>query len=182
MLFLSKYRRPFRVPGVVVCCSFPSTVDNTIAHIVPPDTVLPNKCACACVGRLFLIPGHMQSIRHYLHNIHYILCSRCNAATGTMARAWARTGGLSWPPGGSRRMRRPVNLKSLHNAPFFQNGAKSGFEMCFGLSTLGAGAKTRLESRIKKFTPHCICRPTRRQTLCPRPPKTLRSCGKAPKR
>ena len=27
-------------------------------------------------------------------------------------------------------------------------------------STLGAGAKTRLESRIKKFTPHCICRPS----------------------
>ena len=27
-------------------------------------------------------------------------------------------------------------------------------------STLGAGAKTRLESRIKKFTPHCIYRPT----------------------
>ena len=57
--------------------------------------------------------------------------------------------------------------------------------MCFGLSTLGAGAKTRLhtpkavtyheqphycrfmighslgrtESRIKEFTPHCVCRP-----------------------
>ena len=31
--------------------------------------------------------------------------------------------------------------------------------MCFGPSTLGAGAKTRLESRIKKFTPHCGCRP-----------------------
>ena len=30
--------------------------------------------------------------------------------------------------------------------------------MCFGPSTLGAGAKTRLESRIKKCTPHCICR------------------------
>ena len=43
---------------------------------------------------------------------------------------------------------------------FFQNGAKSGFEMCFGPSTLGAGAKTRRESRIKEFTPHCICRPT----------------------
>ena len=28
----------------------------------------------------------------------------------------------------------------------------------FGPSTLGAGAKTRLESRIKKFTPHCVCR------------------------
>ena len=23
---------------------------------------------------------------------------------------------------------------------------------------MGAGAKTRLESRIKKFTPHCVCR------------------------
>ena len=32
--------------------------------------------------------------------------------------------------------------------------------MCFGPSTLGAGAKTRLESRIKKFTPHCIYRPS----------------------
>ena len=38
-------------------------------------------------------------------------------------------------------------------------GAQFGFEMCFfGPSTLGAGAKTRLESRIKKFTPHCVCR------------------------
>ena len=55
---------------------------------------------------------------------------------------------------------RPVNLKFLHNAPFFQNGlqAKSGFDMCFGPSTLGAGAKTRLESRIKEITPHCVCR------------------------
>ena len=55
------------------------------------------------------------------------------------------------------RTNTPVNLKFLHIAPFFQNGAKSGFEMCFGLSTLGAGAKTRLESRLKKFTPHCVC-------------------------
>ena len=32
--------------------------------------------------------------------------------------------------------------------------------MCFdiGSITLGAGAKTRLESSITKFTPHCICR------------------------
>ena len=33
--------------------------------------------------------------------------------------------------------------------------------MCFGqhlVSTLGAGAKTRLESRIKKYKPHCVCR------------------------
>ena len=31
--------------------------------------------------------------------------------------------------------------------------------MCFGPGTVGDGAKTRLESRIKKFTPHCVCRP-----------------------
>ena len=29
----------------------------------------------------------------------------------------------------------------------------------FGPSTLGAGAKTRLESRLKKSTPHIVCRP-----------------------
>ena len=62
------------------------------------------------------------------------------------------------PQQSPRQQQRPVNLKSLHNAPFFQNGGKSAFEMCFGPSTLGAGAKTRLESRIKEFTPHCVCR------------------------
>ena len=36
-------------------------------------------------------------------------------------------------------------------------------------STLGAGAKTRLESRIKKFTPHCIFR-------CPRSSQCCRAC------
>ena len=46
-----------------------------------------------------------------------------------------------------------------HRSSFlFRNVAKTGFEMCFGPSTLGAGAKARLkarlESRIKKFTPH----------------------------
>ena len=83
---------------------------------------------------------------------------------------------------------RQSQILTTRPAPFSQNGlqAKSGFEMCFGLSTLGAGAKTRLrtpkavtyheqphyrrfmighslghmESRIKKFTPHCVCRPT----------------------
>ena len=47
-------------------------------------------------------------------------------------------------------------VSNCNSRPIFQNGAKSGFEMCFGPSTLGAGAKTRLESRIKKFTPHCV--------------------------
>ena len=50
-------------------------------------------------------------------------------------------------------------LNSYTPPLFFINGAKSGFEMCFGPSTLGAGAKTRLESRIKEFTPHCVFRP-----------------------
>ena len=62
-----------------------------------------------------------------------------------------------------------ASQSQIHNAPFFQNGlqAKSGFEMCFGLGTLGAGAKTRLhtpkavtyhEFRLKEFTPHCVYR------------------------
>ena len=48
---------------------------------------------------------------------------------------------------------------SYTTPPFFQNGlqAKSGFEMCFGPSTLGAalgaGAKTRLESSKRSFNP-----------------------------
>ena len=33
-----------------------------------------------------------------------------------------------------------------------QNGAKSGFEMCFGPTTLGAGAKPRLKSSIQKVS------------------------------
>ena len=53
------------------------------------------------------------------------------------------------------------NDQNLISLPLFPNGlqAKSGFEMCLGPGTLGAGAKTRLKSRINKFTPHCICRP-----------------------
>ena len=49
------------------------------------------------------------------------------------------------------------NLTSYHRSPFFQNGAKHGFEWLIGPSTLGPVAKTRLESRMKKFTPHCMC-------------------------
>ena len=60
------------------------------------------------------------------------------------------------------------NCHPQDRAPFFQNGAKSGFEMCFGPSTLGAGAKTRLESRIKEITPHCVC-----NHKCQTPPSSL---------
>ena len=51
----------------------------------------------------------------------------------------------------------------LTSRPFFQYGlqAASGFGMCFdsGPITVGAGAKTRLKSRINKYTQHFMCRP-----------------------
>ena len=37
-----------------------------------------------------------------------------------------------------------------------QKGATSGFEMCFGTSTFGAGPNARLESSIEKFKPHVM--------------------------
>ena len=40
-------------------------------------------------------------------------------------------------------------ISNLTSRPFFPKWRK----------IQGAGAKTRLESRIKKFTPHCVCRP-----------------------
>ena len=46
----------------------------------------------------------------------------------------------------------PLSVKVVRT--LCPNGAKSGFEMYFGPSTQGAGTKSRLESRIKKFTPH----------------------------
>ena len=59
----------------------------------------------------------------------------------------------------------------LHRTPFFQIGAQSGFEMCFGPSTLRAGAKARVETRVKRFTPHCVCRAAGRCHV-PRPQRT----------
>ena len=62
-------------------------------------------------------------------------------------------------------MARQSHITSL---PLFQNGAKSGFEMCFAIAIgsqqrqsvhKGPGGKTRLESRIKKFKSHLIHRP-----------------------
>ena len=52
--------------------------------------------------------------------------------------------------------------KSISNSdttPLFFKMAQNLDLRCV-LVPLGAGAKTRLESRIKKFTPHCVCRPT----------------------
>ena len=52
------------------------------------------------------------------------------------------------------RLARP---KCYRCAPVCQNGAQSGRVMCFDI---GPRHQTRLESRIKKCTPHCICRVT----------------------
>ena len=49
-------------------------------------------------------------------------------------------------------------LTASHHALYFsvQNGANLNLRCVFGPSTLGARAKTRLLSRIMKFTPRCI--------------------------
>ena len=55
-----------------------------------------------------------------------------------------------WHPRAVQRGR-PVNLKFLHHAPFFQNGlqAKSGFKMCFGIGSQHLGCWGQNTSRIQ---------------------------------
>ena len=56
----------------------------------------------------------------------------------------------------------PVSNHSI-TPPVFKMACKQNLDLRCVLisdpSTLGAGAKTRLASRIKTFTPHCVCRP-----------------------
>ena len=139
----------------------------------------PGTCMRGHIGNRvgFIIDDHHYQFRHNSHAFANPRgrkgkcpqpCSRCVSLRAHVCPVWAclwlmrlsvhgRMG--TWCAGVlcQRACAGPINLKFLHNAPFFQNGAKSGFEMCFGLSTLGAGAKSRLESRIKRFTPHCVC-------------------------
>ena len=49
---------------------------------------------------------------------------------------------------------------NLHHALLFKMAQNLDLRCGFGPSALGAGAKTRFESRIKKFTAHCVCRPS----------------------
>ena len=42
-----------------------------------------------------------------------------------------------------------VNHNLSRPSPFFKNGAKSGFEMCFAPSTFGAGGPNQNTSRIQ---------------------------------
>ena len=55
-------------------------------------------------------------------------------------------------------------VSTSYITPFFSKwlGSKNLDLRCVSISdpsTVGALAKTRLESRIDKFTPHCVCRP-----------------------
>ena len=62
------------------------------------------------------------------------------------------------------------NLQFEHRAPFGQMACKQNLDLrCVLISdpgTLGAGAKARLESRIKEFTPHCVCRASTAPFAC----------------
>ena len=62
-----------------------------------------------------------------------------------------------------------VILKKCTSRPPFlcRNGAKSGFEMCLGPSTLGAGAKPRLESGMRNVRHICVLQAATR-TSCTR--------------
>ena len=54
----------------------------------------------------------------------------------------------------------PILIVCLISHPLFFKMAQNLDLGCVLISdpgTLGAGAKIRLESRVKKFTPHCIC-------------------------
>ena len=54
-----------------------------------------------------------------------------------------------------------IKIKILHNAPLFQNGANLDSRRVLAPAPL-------LESRIKKFTPHCVCRPSACRRALPR--------------
>ena len=116
-------------------------------------------------------PTHLQPAanRHLLHKAHGRL------GRAGLARASALTAAHLQPAGNRRQTSRSCwrtsqSFTRLHHrtafsmssiAPLFFTMAQNLDLRCVLISdpsTLGAGAKTRLESRIKKFTPRCICR------------------------
>ena len=58
----------------------------------------------------------------------------------------------------ARVKRKPADSMTTTTAPHPSRRQELTHTHRFGPS-LGAGAKTRLESRIKEFTPHCVCSP-----------------------
>ena len=59
----------------------------------------------------------------------------------------------------------PVFLKSEHRSPFFQNGAKSGFEMCFDIGSQHLGCWGQNTSRIQNKEVHAALYLQARVTL-----------------
>ena len=57
----------------------------------------------------------------------------------------------------NKEVRANSSISAIRTAyyPFLEERAILGV---IDAAVVGAGAKTRLESRIKKFTPHCVCR------------------------
>ena len=105
--------------------------------------VVPRCCTCA----------------HVPHAV--IWCRLCSAFLHTPKRWMRRTGKVSGSCVGSA-LQRVQPISKSYIAPLFFKMAQNLDLRCVLISdpsTLGAGAKTRLESRIKKFTPHCVCRP-----------------------
>ena len=75
----------------------------------------------------------------------------------------------------------PLVIVASQSQIINQNGATSGFEMCFAPSTFGAGGptKTRLESSIKKFKPHFIYVWRFRPCTIPNTPSLSMKCSAA---
>ena len=73
----------------------------------------------------------------------------CDKCSGKLLKDIDHTGANKKVYGGMVQAARPVNLNNLRHAPFFQNGAKSGFEMCFDIGSQHLGCWGQNTSRIQ---------------------------------
>ena len=126
------------------CVPRPTTMTHHFMYdCVPRPTTMAHHCMYDCVPR----PTTMA------HHCMYDCVPRPTTMTGKR-NGLVRCGSPCT---------RPVSLKFLYNtSPLFSKMAQNLDLRCVLIldpSILCAGAKTRLESRIKKFTPHCVCRP-----------------------
>ena len=119
--------------------------------------------------------GRRHSFPHLSHGAHTLTAhtrtrARMNVCRTHRAR-WFYGWGRAIAPGSGRQRPRgwwncrragqsiskiqiAVNLKNLHHAPFFQNGAKSGFEMCFDIGSRHLGCWGQNTSRIQNKKIH----------------------------
>ena len=133
----------FPAPSVVLCSVAPCGDDPTCCQI--PDRGLGKPASVYFHTALVSLFGAKTIDEHAI-----VLKPAVDTATWICSNI----------KGGPKMKVAASRSHSITSLPlFFQNGAKSGFDVCFGANTLGAGAKTRLESGIKTLTLHCICRP-----------------------